>query len=124
VPKALGVENIKGNSMDRLRTLTLLVLLGVPAVTLASEDFAYAEIAKRYESTKLSEEQVAEAQMHGECLVGLKELNFRSSEEFDPVAEWTNYRSLSLLEQFPPCQVLVMMEVARAELLELMGEEE
>ena len=40
--------------------------------------------------------------MQGECLVGLKELNFQKREDFDPVAEWTNYRAFSLLEQFPP----------------------
>jgi len=89
-----------------------------------AEDFSYAEIAKRYESTALSKAEVKEAKMHGECLVGLKKLNFRSSEKFDPVAEWTNYRSLSLLEQFPPCVVLVMMEVARKDLLEELQEDD
>ena len=56
--------------------------------------------------------------MQGECLVGLKEINFREKRDFDAVAEWTNYRSLSLLEQFPPCTVLVMMETARRNLLQ------
>ena len=110
--------------MGRLRFLILLLLVGASTASLAAEEFTYSEIAKRYQSEQLSKEQVAEAKMHGECLVGLKELNFRSSDEFDPVAEWTNYRSLSLLEQFPPCQVLVMMEVARKELLGIVGEEE
>ena len=56
--------------------------------------------------------------MHGECLVGLKQLIFVKRSDFDPVAEWINYRTISLLEQFPPCTVLIMMEVAREELLE------
>jgi hypothetical protein len=38
---------------------------------------------------------------------------------FDPVSEWTSFRSLSLLEQFPPCTVLIILEVAREGLLEL-----
>ncbi len=50
--------------------------------------------------------------------MGLKKLNFVKREDFDPVAEWTNYRSISLLEQFQPCTVLIMMEVARIELIE------
>ena len=110
--------------MVRLKVLILALLVGFSTAGKAAEKFTYSEIAKRYQAEQLTKEQVAEAKMHGECLVGLKELNFRSSDEFDPVAEWTNYRSLSLLEQFPPCQVLVMMEVARKELLEIMGEEE
>jgi len=40
-------------------------------------------------------------------------------EDFDPVSEWTSLRSFSLLEQFYPCTVLIIMEVARVELLEL-----
>lgn len=105
--------------------LFLLLLLGPTGlVTAAAQDFSYAAIAKRYPSEQLSAAAVTSARMQGECLVGLKELNFRSSENFDPVAEWTNYRSLSLLEQFPPCSVLIMMEVARAELLGIMDAEE
>ena len=60
-----------------------------------------------------------DAKMQGECLVGLKQLNFKRRGSFDPVAEWTNYRSLSSLEQFPPCEVLVMMEVARSAITKL-----
>jgi hypothetical protein len=57
-----------------------------------------------------------EAKMEGECLVGLKELNFKEKDEFDPVAEWTSYRTSPLLEQFSPCQVLIIMEVAQQQL--------
>ncbi len=46
-----------------------------------------------------------------------KSLIFVKRNDFDPVAEWINYRTISLLEQFPPCNVLIMMEVARAELM-------
>ena len=99
------------------RTLTAAALIMTLVSPLAAKDFSYAAIAKRYGASQLSQAELAAAKMNGECLVGLKEINFRSSEQFDPVAEWTNYRSLSLLEQFPPCTVLVMMEVARKDLL-------
>ena len=83
-----------------------------------AEEFSYEAIAKRFSSTQLDATSVEAAKMQGECLVGLKRLNFRKRNEFDPVAEWTNYRSLSLLEQFPPCSVLIMMEVARKQVVE------
>ena len=83
----------------------------------AGDEFSYAAIAARHAETRLSATELADAKMQGECLVGLKRLNFMKREAFDPVAEWTNYRSLSLLEQFPPCTVLVMIEVAREQLL-------
>jgi hypothetical protein len=41
--------------------------------------------------------------MQGECLLGLKALNFKKKNKFDDIAEWTNYRAISLFEQFPPC---------------------
>lgn len=82
------------------------------------EEFSYEEIAKRFGNTRLSAEDVTTAKMHGECLVGLKRLIFVKRDHFDPVAEWINYRTISLLEQFPPCNVLIMMEVARDELME------
>ena len=93
--------------------IALLLCLPVPA----AEQFSYESVAERYSATKLADNQVQEAQMHGECLVGLKNLIFVKRNKFDPVAEWINYRAFSLLEQFPPCYVLIMMEVAREELM-------
>ena len=81
-----------------------------------ANQFSYDDIAKRNQDAALTIEQLKKAKMLGECLVGLKELNFKKKIEFDPIAEWTNYRSVSLLEQFSPCQVLVIMEVAQKEL--------
>lgn len=88
------------------------------AIASQAQDFSYEAIAERYSDTALSAMSVKEAKMHGECLVGLKQLIFVKRDHFDPVAEWINYRTISLLEQFPPCDVLVMMEVAREELIE------
>lgn len=83
-----------------------------------ADEFSYEAVAKRFGETQLDEKSVQEAKMHGECLVGLKHLIFVKRDDFDPVAEWINYRTISLLEQFPPCNVLIMMEVARDELME------
>jgi hypothetical protein len=83
-----------------------------------AEEYSYEAVAKRFSDTRLDAKDVKEARMHGECLVGLKHLIFVKRDDFDPVAEWINYRTISLLEQLPPCTVLIMMEVARAELSE------
>jgi len=97
--------------------VTIFSLLCCLSVAQADE-FSYEAVAKRFGETQLDEIRVQEAKMHGECLVGLKHLIFVKRDDFDPVAEWINYRTISLLEQFPPCNVLIMMEVARDELME------
>ncbi|WP_395343716.1 hypothetical protein PN836_004000 [Ningiella sp. W23] len=86
-------------------------------MSLSAEGFSYGEIAGRNSDAGLSPQQVAEAKMQGECPVGLKDINFKKKDDFDPVAEWTSYRSISLMEQVQPCEVPIMMEVARTELL-------
>lgn len=100
-----------------MRIIALLLSLLSYSAAVGQDAFSYDAIAKRHPATGLGTEAVADARMQGECLVGLKKLNFQKRSDFDPVAEWTNYRSLSLLEQYPPCHVLIMMEVARSELL-------
>ena len=100
----------------RILLVTALSLLCCLPVANA-DDFSYEAIAKRFAETRLDAESVQQAKMHGECLVGLKHLIFVKRDDFDPVAEWINYRTISLLEQFPPCNVLIMMEVARDELM-------
>ena len=103
-----------------ISSIMLAATISLPAAA-QDVEFSYEEIAKRFPDTQLSADSVTEARMHGECLVGLKQLIFVKRDYFDPVAEWINYRTNSLLEQIPPCDVLVMMEVARRE---LMGAEE
>ncbi len=101
-----------------LRIFLLTLLMTVCMVRGAhADDFSYAAIAERFSETRLDSKSVHAARMHGECLVGLKQLIFVKRADFDPVAEWINYRTISLLEQFPPCTVLIMMQVARAELI-------
>ncbi len=102
---------------SRLIIAALLVSSQIYSIAQA-EDFSYAAVAERYSETRLDPQNVQKAKMDGECLVGLKHLIFVKRDHFDPVAEWINYRTFSLLEQFPPCTVLVMMEVARDELME------
>lgn len=90
------------------------LLIWVACEVVYAGEYSYADVADRHKDSALDQETVQAARMQGECLVGLKELNFKKKENFDPVAEWTNYRSGSLLEQYSPCEVLIMMEVARS----------
>ena len=96
--------------------ITLLVFCSSIAI---GSEYKYKDIEKRNGEVSLKKDVVTNARMQGECLVGLKELNFRKKENFDPIAEWTNYRTISLLEQYSPCEVLIMMEVAQKKLREL-----
>jgi hypothetical protein len=100
----------------KLSFMFISVFLSIFLSGLALGNNSYQDIAKRHAKVALNQQKVAEAKMQGECLVGLKELNFKKSEDFDPVAEWTTYRSSSLLKQIPPCEVLIIMEVAKAKL--------
>lgn len=85
---------------------------------LAASNYSYEDIAKRNSEVALSEKAITEAKMQGECLVGLKHLNFKKIDQFDPVSEWTSYRSISLLQHYSPCKVLIIMEVAQEKLRE------
>lgn len=106
-----------------LRILVFCLALGFAAYGAAADKaYTYEAIANRHKEFQLDAARVEEAKMQGECLVGLKELNFQKRDDFDPVSEWTSFRSLSLLEQFTPCVVLIIMEVARAGLIELEAE--
>ena len=95
----------------------VLIAAVFAAAPAKAADFSYEAVASRYSETALDDASVNEARMQGECLVGIKKLNFRRRSNFDPIAEWSNFRTTSLLRQFPPCTVLIMIEVARAELL-------
>jgi len=85
-------------------------------IPIFSQANSYQDIATKYATVALTDTQVKQAKMQGECLVGLKSLNFKKKRDFDPVAEWTNFRTTSLLQQFSPCEVLIMMELAQERL--------
>lgn len=95
---------------------TFLFAIGLLPTLLMASPYTYKSIAARYPNVKLNEKMVKDAKMEGECLVGLKELNFKKKNTFDAVAEWTNYRTISLLQHMSPCSVLIMMEVAKAKI--------
>lgn len=97
------------------KVVSISVICLFSGVVLAG-DYTHKKIANRYDSTALNKKQVDAAKMQGECLVGLKELNFKKKEDFDPVAEWTTFRSSALLKQYSPCEVLIMMEIAQKKL--------
>ena len=99
-----------------LRKQSVVILLLVFSSTAFAQSYSYDAISKRYKDVELNAKQVKRARMEGECLVGLKNLNFRKQQKFDAVAEWSNLRSFSLLEQFSPCTVLIIMEVAHSKL--------
>lgn len=97
---------------------TLFFLAFLLSFSAQGNNHSYDDIAKRNPASSLTEEQVIAAKMQGECLVGLKKLNFKKLKEFDPVSEWTSYRSISLLQHYSPCEVLIIMEVAQKSLRE------
>ncbi|CAA0115152.1 Uncharacterised protein [BD1-7 clade bacterium] len=98
-----------------MRTYLIALFLLVTSTAMA-DDYNYQMISKRFTSAALSQSALEAAKMQGECLVGIKELNFRNQTQFDPVAEWSNYRTAALLEKYSPCEVLVMLEVAQVRL--------
>ena len=61
----------------------------------ANEHWRFAAIQARFPDAAIDEKRLANARMQGECLVGLKSLNFRGNKAaFDSVAEWSNYRTV------------------------------
>lgn len=97
-----------------LPKLPALLFLILSCKTFAEdENYSYADINQRYTPSSLRVETVKIAKMQGECLVGLKALNFKRAGKFDAIAEWSSYRTVSLLEQYSPCEVLIMMETAK-----------
>lgn len=99
--------------------MTRFLLLSVLTVTSAysiAQPTMYDDVANKYKAHALSKDVVASAKMQGECLVQLKELTFKKKDDFDPISEWVNYRSVSLLQRYSPCEVLIMLEVANAQL--------
>lgn len=98
------------------RLISILLAFSCHQALSDDENYTYAEIDKRYKSVSLHSDKIKSAKMQGECLVDLKALNFKRADKFDAIAEWTSYRSVSLLEQYSPCEVLIMMETAKGQL--------
>ena len=95
--------------MNKILLTLALTLISFSSFSATSR---YDMVAKEYEQIALKANVVEGAKMQGVCLVQLKELTFKKKNEFDPISEWVNYRSVSLLEQYSPCEVLIMLEVA------------
>ena len=72
---------------------------------------AYKNVAKNHQGYGLSEDKIGVAKLQVECLVRLNDLTFKRKDNFDPISEWINYRDVSLLEQYSPCEVLIILEV-------------
>jgi hypothetical protein len=99
-------------------TLTLTLALSLTPMAAQATDYSYAEIAKRSGDQKLDKKALQNIKMQAECLVGIKKLNFKRKDNFDPISEWTSFRTRSLLEQYSPCETLVMLEIAQKRLRE------
>jgi hypothetical protein len=98
--------------------LTLTFVLSVFALPGSAEEmgYSYQDIIKRNSGYKLDKATLARAKVQAQCLVGIKTLNFKRKNNFDPISEWTSYRTAPLLEKYSPCEVLVMLEVVQIEL--------
>lgn len=95
--------------MNRIAFVLVLTFTSFASI---SQPSRYEVVANKYQEFALNKNVVENAKMQGECLVQFKELTFKKKNEFDPISEWVNYRSVSLLEQYSPCEVLIMLEVA------------
>ncbi len=73
-------------------------------------------VAEKYKQSSLDRKTIENAKMQGECLVQIKDLTFKKKDKFDPISEWVNYRSVSLLEKYSPCETLIMLEVANKQI--------
>ncbi|MFT4926143.1 MAG: hypothetical protein ACI8WB_002241 [Phenylobacterium sp.] len=92
------------------------IALSALSLPVQATDYSYQGIIKRESGYKLDKATLAKAKVQAQCLVGIKKLNFKRKDNFDPIAEWTSYRTSSLLEKYSPCEVLVMLEVVQKEL--------
>ena len=95
-----------------MKMITYLLLGTVACYSSFAMSDMYKDVAKNYGRFGLSTDEIGSAKLQGECLVQLKNLTFKRKDKFDPISEWVNYRSVSLLEQYSPCEVLIMLEVA------------
>lgn len=88
----------------------LLLLPSLWPVFAFADNFEYDAIQTRYADVLTSEkERYYTAQ--GECMAGIKKVNFAGG-EFDPIAEWLRVRTTHLLYEHEPCDVLLILEVA------------
>lgn len=99
-----------------MKTALLSAALILATTTVSANEFTYAEIAKRNSQQALTKAQLDQMKIQAECLVGIKKLNFKRKDSFDPIAEWSSFRTRALLEKYSPCETLVMLEIAQKQL--------
>ena len=99
------------------KSLFVALALSVSGVA-AAEDYSAAAIAARHNAERNFKLEKSRIAREAECLVGIKKLNFKRKDHFDPIAEWTSFRTSQLLEKYSPCETLLMLEIAREKLLE------
>jgi len=116
----VGLHQRNGEYTLKNKILGLVLILMYCSSVNASTE-RYNNVANQFKGQALSDETVSNAMMQGACLVQLKELTFKKKNDFDPISEWVNYRSISLLEQYSPCETLIILEVANTQLRESHG---
>ena len=99
-----------------MKTILFALAVYIFSCTAVANTAMYSQVASQYPENALSKQQITNAAMQGECLVQIKELTFKKKNDFDPISEWINYRSVSLLEKYSPCETLIMLEVANKQL--------
>lgn len=63
--------------LSTVKTLTISSVLLLSTSMATAKEHSYHKVAKAHPTAKLSKKLVENAKMQGECLVGLKELNYR-----------------------------------------------
>lgn len=90
--------------------IIVIVLLTAPYVNPSLADaYSYKDISRRHADVEFDRQTVKRARMEGECLAGLNKLQFNNRDEIN---QWAGYQA-SLLQQFSPCTVLIMLETAQ-----------
>jgi hypothetical protein len=97
---------------------TLTATMAFMSLSASAIEYTYQEIAKRNSEHQLNKATMQKMAMEAECLVGIKKLNFKRKDAFDPIAEWSSFRTRSLLEKYTPCESLVILEIAQQRLRE------
>ena len=102
-----------------MRTAPLTATLATTALMLTAtpitaRDLSSAAIEQR-QGPILTEQEVRRARIEGECLAGIYQNNAFQG-EYNPINEWLRVRTSHLLQKHSPCELLVMLEVAREQM--------
>lgn len=109
-----------------MKSLLVIVLITLmmsltDAGSARAEPVTYAAISERAGHPILDQQQLEHARDEGECLAGIYRLNAFQG-DYDPIHEWLRVRTSHLLQRHSPCELLVMLEVAKSRMQKLRSE--